>query len=113
MKGIAGMLEQAPTIAPAQMREFLTQTVVAFDESITQGVHELFPGGTDAIARMSDDEIRQVVVVNNWTHPAISRCLTGTTVLVAILDPARNLYVCSLGDCQAGKCPLGALRRVV
>lgn len=91
------------TLTPAEVRTLLTHTVTSFDDSITAGVHALFPGGVQGLATLSDAQIRAAALVNGAPHPVLARCLTGTTVLVALLDPARNLYVCSLGDCTAGE----------
>ena len=65
-------------------------------------MHDLFPGGPASLAVISDEEIARQVILDGWTHPTISKCLTGTTALIVLLDPAKHLYVCSLGDCTAG-----------
>ena len=95
------------TLAPDRMTALLTRAVSEFDDAITQSVHDLFPGGPDALSTLTPEDIARVVLVDGATHPAISRCLTGTTVLIALLDPRRNFYVCSLGDCTAGTLAAG------
>lgn len=77
--------------------------ISSFDNSITQGLLSLFPDGVDAIENMTDEEIRAIVIVDNQPHPNIVPAMSGTTALVTLTDPQRNLFVASLGDCQAGK----------
>lgn len=67
------------------------------------GLLSLFPEGVEAIQRMSDEEIQAIVVVEGKPHPKVVPAMSGTTALVALIDPERNLYVASLGDCQAGE----------
>ncbi|KAI0342056.1 protein serine/threonine phosphatase 2C [Trametopsis cervina] len=85
-------------LSSSQVIDLLKTSVSAFDGEIASQLLELFPGGVEAIANMSDDEIRAIVLADGHLHPAIPLCLAGTTVLVALLDPARQLYVVSLGD---------------
>ncbi len=89
-------------ILPSRVIELLQGTISAFDDQMTEGVVSLFPGGVEAIAKMTDDEIRAIATVDGKPHLDIKRYMSGTTVLIALVDPVRNLYVASVGDCQAG-----------
>jgi len=100
-KVILVLANSAEAAAPTTIVNVLKTTISAFDGEMTQRLFELFPGGPDAIARMSDDEIRAITVVDGHAHPVIPPCLAGTTALIALLDPSRQLYVISIGDCQA------------
>ncbi|KAI0686351.1 protein serine/threonine phosphatase 2C [Cytidiella melzeri] len=82
----------------ARVIEVLKAAVVAFDEDLTRGLLDLFPEGPEALSRLSDEEIRTIAVMDGQPHPAIPPCVAGSTVLVALVDPARHLYVVSLGD---------------
>lgn len=98
----AGQTKKGGSLLPSEVAELLKSTISSFDNEVAQGMIGLFPGGPEAIERMSNDEIRAITTVNGQPHPNIIPCLAGTTVLVALLDPARQLYVASLGDSHAG-----------
>jgi pyruvate dehydrogenase phosphatase len=85
-------------LEPASVIEVLRASVSAFDDDITHRFLALFPGGPEAISQLSDDDIRSVALKDGKRDPIIELCLAGSTVLIAILDPARQLYVVSLGD---------------
>ena len=89
-------------VSPAAISNILKSSISTFDDGITQGLLNLFPGGVESIKKMSDEEIQAIVVVDGKPHPNIVPAMTGTTALVALIDPKRNLCVASLGDCQAG-----------
>jgi pyruvate dehydrogenase phosphatase len=59
------------------------------------------------VAQMSDEQLHTLVHdlgASPEKSTAAKRCMHGTTLLIALLDPSRsNLWVASLGDCQAGK----------
>lgn len=94
--------QQPEAITPERVADLLRTSIISFDEEITQGVLDLFPEGPVAIAGMSDDEIAARTIVDGKPHPKVARCMSGSTALIAVLDPDRQLYVASLGDCQAG-----------
>lgn len=99
----------------------LSSRITAFDNAIAGDVLELFPGGIESLPGLTDEEIQ--AVVNDFAVPGVGSngagagagagenykkarlCLYGTTALVALVDPAHeNLWVASLGDCEAGTC---------
>ncbi|OCH93128.1 protein serine/threonine phosphatase 2C [Obba rivulosa] len=89
-------------LPPAAVADVLRSGISEFDDGLTRSLTDLFPGGPQAIARLSDEDIRAATTDEDGNPvDVIRRCMTGTTALVALVDPARNLYVASVGDCQA------------
>ena len=94
------------------------------DDAITRDIVGLFPGGPEQtpgcqivdarslatqirqIEELSDDEIHAIVndmQAGGVNNAKVLRGMRGSTVLVSLVDPSgRNLWVASLGDCQAG-----------
>ncbi|KAH7905624.1 protein serine threonine phosphatase 2C [Hygrophoropsis aurantiaca] len=83
----------------------LSHSISSVDISLTQDLSDLFPGGPEAIGRLSDEAIRNVIndrATGGSNNAKVLRCMRGSTVLVSLIDPmAQNLWVASLGDCQA------------
>lgn len=76
----------------------------AFEKGLVADLESLFPGGLETIKKMSDDEIKAIINDGGVNHTKVIRCMRGTTVLIALLDPKKeNIWVASLGDGQAGK----------
>jgi len=84
--------------------ELLGKVIADIDERIGQEMLDLFPGGPDALANMSDDEIAAIINDGGVNSAKVLRCMRGSTVLVALIGPAHDVWVASLGDCQ---CVLG------
>ncbi|KAG6857253.1 hypothetical protein H0H87_007086 [Tephrocybe sp. NHM501043] len=84
--------------------QLLVDAISSVDDTITKEILGLFPD-VDSFATLSDDAIRAIINDKDSggkNASMISRCLRGTTVLVSLVDPGRtNLWVASLGDCQA------------
>ncbi|KAH7881550.1 protein serine threonine phosphatase 2C [Lentinula edodes] len=98
----------------------LQETISAIDNSIKQGVLDLFPS-SDYIDQLSDDEIRAIVNDQSTVLPSkiglptlankyagrgpnnikVTRAMRGTTVLVVLINSDGGLWTASLGDCQA------------
>lgn len=84
----------------------LVDSISELDNNITRDILELFPGGPEALEKLSDEQID--TIVNDFDSGGVNnakllRGMRGSTVLIALIDPSgRNLYVASLGDCQAG-----------
>jgi pyruvate dehydrogenase phosphatase len=101
-KALASRSSDITSIVPAVIQETLT----SFDESLVSDLKSIFPGGIDEIQKLSDAEIKAVINdsdrggVNN---AVVLRCMRGSTALISLIDPHHNVYVASLGDCQAGK----------
>lgn len=102
-------LEATPSRHPDRVAEVLTNAIVAFDDSIAQDFLRLVPD-PETTAQMTDAQLTTMIhaLESSPEHSAsLKRCMHGTTALIALLDPLRqNLWVASLGDCQAGMFPL-------
>lgn len=89
-------------LAPSTVSTLLQSSIQAIDQALTDGVKRLFPDEATLVA-LTDKQIKSTI--NGPTNPnniAILRCMRGTTALVSLVDPQKeNLWVASLGDCQA------------
>ncbi|KAI0048300.1 protein serine/threonine phosphatase 2C [Auriscalpium vulgare] len=79
----------------------IKRAITAFDESVVADLLAIFPGGEEEFSKLSDGQISEVI--NSAEHSVkVLRCMRGTTALVTLVDPSNNnLWVASLGDCQA------------
>ena len=87
----------------------LKSTIASFDEDIGRALLTLFPD-PEALAKLSDAEIRETINDGGPNSITVLRCLLGTTVLISLVNPPRTtLWTASLGDCAAGmmKCSIG------
>jgi pyruvate dehydrogenase phosphatase len=93
-------------LSPTSVSEILVKAISSLDEAIAKDLLDLFPGGPDIIAKLSDGEIRAIIndsESGGKNSAKLMRCMRGSTVLVSLIDPTgSNLWVVSLGDCQAG-----------
>ena len=93
-------------IDPDAVSNLLSRAVTSYDDSLTKDLYDIFPGGLEELRKLSDDEIKAVIhdgAANGPNHAKVARCMQGSTVLVSLIDPNRdNIWVASLGDCQAG-----------
>ena len=93
-------------INPDSISDLLSEVIVSYDDSLTKDLYDIFPGGHEELKKLSDDEIKAVIhdsAAGGPNHAKVARCMQGSTVLVSLIDPSRdNIWVASLGDCQAG-----------
>jgi len=93
-------------IDPGSISNLLSEAIVSYDDSLTKDLYNVFPGGLEELGKLSDDEVKAVIhdsATNGPNHTKVARCMQGSTVLVSLIDPNRdNIWVASLGDCQAG-----------
>ena len=93
-------------IDPDSISNLLSKTIVSYDDSLTKDLYNIFPGGLEELGKLSDNEVKAVIhdsAVNGPNHIKVARCMQGSTVLISLIDPNRdNIWVASLGDCQAG-----------
>ncbi|KAG1861589.1 protein serine threonine phosphatase 2C [Suillus subalutaceus] len=89
-------------LAPSAVSTILQSSIQAVDDTLTNGVKHLFPDEA-TLAALTDEQIKSII--NGPTNPnnlTILRCMRGTTALISLVDPKKeNLWVASLGDCQA------------
>ncbi|TRM61555.1 phosphatase 2C-like domain-containing protein [Schizophyllum amplum] len=101
-------LHRALAALPKLDNKSITQTIrtiiTQLDKSIISFVQELFPSQS-YIARLSDDEIRRIIkedAQHGSGSNRLMRGIQGSTLLLSLVDPeGKNLWVASLGDCQA------------
>ncbi|KIY53152.1 protein serine/threonine phosphatase 2C [Fistulina hepatica ATCC 64428] len=83
----------------------IVDAVRDMDNSIADGLYALFPGGEQSLSSMTNEEISAIVNDAPENHQKVMRCVNGSTLLLSLIDARReNLWVCSLGDCQAVLC---------
>ncbi|KAG1771852.1 protein serine threonine phosphatase 2C [Suillus occidentalis] len=89
-------------LTPSTVSALLQSSIQDVDQALTDGVTRLFPDEATLTA-LTDEQIKSII--NGPTNPnnlTILRCMRGTTALVSLVDPQKeNLWVASLGDCQA------------
>ena len=92
-------------LQPSMIEEILVKCISDIDDRIKADFVNFFPGGQKQISELSDDEIKSIIKdpETEYLCVQILRARTGTTALIALVDPSRSLHVASLGDCEAGK----------
>ena len=93
-------------VDPASVSDLLSRAITSYDDSLTKDLYDIFPGGREELSKLSDDEVKAVIhdsATGGPNHAKVARCMQGSTVLISLIDPDRdNIWVASLGDCQAG-----------
>jgi pyruvate dehydrogenase phosphatase len=80
----------------------LYESICALDKEIQDGVTGLFANDVDALAKLSEGAVDDIVRAN---YEKLLLGMTGTTALIALVDEKKeNLWIANLGDCQAGAC---------
>ena len=88
----------------------LSDSIRTLDKEIQDGVTGLFANDVDALAKLSEDAVDDIVREN---HEKLLLGMTGTTALIALVDKKKeNLWIANLGDCQAGVCLIGLVNDV-
>lgn len=92
-------------ITDSTIEEILVQCISGIDDRIKADFVNFFPGGISQISKLTDDEIKNTIAdpETGNSYVQIMRARTGTTALVALIDPLKSLHVASLGDCEASK----------
>jgi pyruvate dehydrogenase phosphatase len=93
------------TVSKSTIEEILVQCISGIDDHIKADLVNLFPGGPRQISELTDDEIKSIITdpETGNSYVKVLRARTGTTALVALVDPLKSLYVACLGDCEASK----------
>lgn len=93
-------------INPNSISDLLSKAIISYDDSLTKDLYGIFPGGPEELKQLSDDQVKAIIhdsASNGPNHSKVARCMQGSTVLISLIDPGRdNIWVASLGDCQAG-----------
>lgn len=98
---LSAVLEKDPTPTPEVVSDALTTGILSFDDAIGQALLDIFPS-PGAVKTMPDEEIRKIVNDDGPNSEIVLRCMRGTTVLIALVDPTKSdIWVASLGDCMA------------
>ena len=94
-------------LQPSMIEEILVKSISDIDDRIKADLVNFFPGGLKQISKLSDDEIKFIIKdpETECSCVQILRARTGTTALIALVDPSRSLHwhVSSLGDCEVRK----------
>ncbi|KXN90223.1 [Pyruvate dehydrogenase [acetyl-transferring]]-phosphatase 1, mitochondrial [Leucoagaricus sp. SymC.cos] len=97
-------LESTPSRDPDAISNLLVDVVAAFDDAIAQDFFRIVPD-RQTLEQLSNEQLRTLVdgiQASPDNDAIIKRVMHGTTALISLLDPSRqNLWVASLGDCQA------------
>ena len=92
-------------LGPSLIEEILVKCISDIDDRIKADFVNFFPGGLEQISELSDDEIKAIIKdpETEYSYEQILRARTGTTALIALIEPSRSLHIASLGDCEARK----------
>ncbi|KAJ7700363.1 phosphatase 2C-like domain-containing protein [Mycena rosella] len=89
-------------ISDARIEDVLVNCMRHVDMRIQTDFLALFPGVIDDL---SQDDIHRAIrdpdSVQGHSRIEVLRARTGTTAVVALVDPTRSIHVASLGDCDA------------
>jgi pyruvate dehydrogenase phosphatase len=98
-------VDSTDAVSKSTIKEILVQCISGIDDRIKADLVNLFPGGPRQISRLTNDEIQNIITdpETENSYVKILRARTGTTALVALVDPLKSLHVASLGDCEASK----------
>ncbi|KAI5124089.1 hypothetical protein M0805_000904 [Coniferiporia weirii] len=98
----AALSGDSVTVAPQAISAALKEGIEAFDKSLYDNLMSRLPTN---FAEMSEEELKGIIndqESGGKVHQAIIRGIQGSTVIIALVDPAReNVWVANLGDCQA------------
>lgn len=90
---------------PASVERMLTEAIRDVDDGIAQALYSLFPS-SEGLESLSDDAIRNTINDSDTggkNNITVLRCMRGSTALISLTDVSgANIWVASLGDCQAG-----------
>jgi hypothetical protein len=100
------LTDEDTDISDQFVEKLLIQSIRNMDMRIQAEFTALFPGPDD-IGNLSQEAIREALrdPNSNEGHSRVEvlRARTGTTAIVALIDPKNAIHVASLGDCDAGQ----------
>ncbi|KAK0485647.1 protein serine threonine phosphatase 2C [Armillaria novae-zelandiae] len=101
---IQGFLENHKDYTSESISDVMVNAISSLDNTIAHDLLEIFPD-PQALDTLSDAAIKDIINDSDRGGQKIQKvlhCMRGTTVLVSLVDPSKtNLWVASLGDCQA------------
>lgn len=105
MASLASAVGAIDAVCNPVIEEILVQCISGIDDHIKADFVSFFPGGPEQISKLTDDEIKSTIedLETGKSYVQIMRARTGTTALVALIDPLKSFHVASLGDCAASK----------
>ncbi|KAJ7145381.1 protein serine/threonine phosphatase 2C [Mycena crocata] len=105
---LPGMIKTAVTelaeqdISDSVLEKLLQKCIRDIDMRIQNDLVALF---SDNISKLSTEDIRRAIrdpdSAEGNSRPEVLRARTGTTAIVALIDPKQYVHVASLGDCDA------------
>lgn len=93
-----------PMILPTHVCDILNLSVRTIDDNITSQFLDLFPGGLESLNSLDDSDIRLKFYQEGKCNPSYdiaAKSLGGTTLILSLIDPRRNLWIVNLGGKQA------------
>lgn len=104
-ESLNSLLSTCVTYSPDDISHVMAKAIAELDNSILRELLDIIGPDLEE-TRESLSEIGKVVsgLAPDDPHTTkLLRCMRGSTVLVSLVDSSgRNLWVASLGDCQAG-----------
>jgi pyruvate dehydrogenase phosphatase len=93
----------SPLLSADIVSKILSDALLNVDNSIRSEFLRLFPDDVDTLRHMTDSQIREVLSggMDGFNRKLALRCTQGTTAIIALTDPWKNLWIANLGDCQA------------
>ncbi|KAJ3835145.1 phosphatase 2C-like domain-containing protein [Lentinula raphanica] len=82
----------------------LAEAIKAYDDSLLEDLLSIAPQfeSESQLSRLTDEEIQNIIHNMDESRSKITRCMCGTTVVVALTSPGNeSLWVASLGDSYA------------
>ncbi|KAF8968819.1 phosphatase 2C-like domain-containing protein [Flammula alnicola] len=100
---LASAVDAADVVSTTTIEDILVRSISDIDDRIKADLLNFFPGGPAQISKLTDNEIKRAIrdPETGNSYVQIMRARTGTTALVALIDPLKSLHVASLGDCEA------------
>jgi len=98
---LEAMTQMTDQICIDDVSSALANSISEHDEALLADLSSIFPGDLTTALEMSDEELDKIIHDND-NILKVHRCMRGTTVLMSLIDPSgENLWVASLGDCEA------------
>ncbi|KAF7301115.1 Serine/threonine protein phosphatase 2C [Mycena indigotica] len=90
------------TVDDATLTNMMSKTLIDIEEEIKNDLLSLIPTDPDALAKFDAAAALQDSPGN--LNVKLKRVLSGTTAMVALIDPDKRVHIASVGDCDAFLC---------